>query len=199
MQLEEEKLKAFVEVVQTEAIREAVEMRSELKRQRKAALRLERVRLIRETESYRDKRCGEITIRERRRVAAHMSRSHHQILRYREDCANEVFNMVQERIRSFTASDEYAGHMELLLGRAVKIIGSGVGADVYLRAEDMHLSPLLEHSVSDVRLQFIEGKFALGGLYVSCPSAGIRVDLCFDSAMSDLLGHFSEISGMALE
>ena len=199
MQQEEEKLKAFTEVIQAEALAEAAAIRKELSKKRKQALKQAREHFSKEAQAYKDTRCSEITVRERRRVAAHMSRSHHKILQYREDCANEVFDMVQKLIEQFTASDEYAEHMKTLLIRAAKVLGSGFAAEVYLRTEDMHMALELSHIVKDVRLQFLEGKFALGGLQVLCPAVGIRVDLSFDAAIADLLGHFSEISGMVMD
>ena len=67
---------------------------------------------------------------------------------------------------------------------------------VYLRPEDMHFSDELQESVTGVNLAFREGDFYLGGMRVVCPSKGQRIDMSFDTAMSDMLGHFTEITGI---
>ncbi len=50
-----------------------------------------------------------------------------------------------------------------------------------------------------VKLEFLEGGFSLGGLVLECPERCRRIDLSFDSALEDLEGRFSELTGFSLE
>ena len=60
----------------------------------------------------------------------------------------------------------------------------------------MRFADELMNSASGVSLAFAEGSFALGGLSLVCLSKGRRVDMTFDSALSDMVGHFSELAGL---
>ena len=63
----------------------------------------------------------------------------------------------------------------------------------------MGLAPALAGAAGGVRLEFREGGFSLGGLVLECPERCRRIDLSFDSALEDLEGRFSELTGFSLE
>ena len=60
------------------------------------------------------------------------------------------------------------------------------------------MAPVDREKLPDLELTVLEGDFRLGGLCLYCPKKRVRADLSFDSAMSDMVGHFSEISGMEM-
>ena len=65
--------------------------------------------------------------------------------------------------------------------------------------EDMAHADALRAAVPGVELDFEEGDFLLGGLIVECPELSRLADLSFDSALDDLEGRFSEVTGFNME
>ena len=192
------KLNKFVNSVLSATTQEAAQIDEDLRRRHADALYAYEVQLRAEIRRYTEARRAEISTREARRISAAKNENHHTLLQLREDYAKEVFAAVREKIEAFTQSPEYARHMASLLGRAIDQLGYGFAADVYLRPEDMHLVQYLRGSTTGVSLSFEEAGFALGGLRLVCPARGLRLDLSFDTAIEDRIGHFSELSGITV-
>jgi len=193
------KLQIFTDAVLRESTEEAGEIMEELRRNSESTLKKLEAEYSEEAERYYRNRSAEISAAQSHRVAARMVENKHKLLSLREDCARAVFGDVRRRIAEFTKTEEYGEHMVALLQRAVDELGYGFSAEVFLRPEDMYLKDKLISSARGVSLAFSEGSFTLGGLRLVCPSRGRRVDLSFDSSLTDLIGHFSELSGMQME
>ncbi len=198
-EIKDAKLKGFVDSIMAESERESAGILSDLKRRRDAELAVIKRELESEVAGYYERRSLEIKTRESTRVSARAAENKRQLLQFREDCAKNVFAEVQKKIKSFTESEEYPEHLGKLLRKAVGQLGYGFAAEVHLRREDMKYSGFLLTQVSGVSLGFREDAFELGGLRLVCPARGRRIDLSFDSALSDLVGHFSELTGMLVE
>lgn len=190
------KLNAFNDSILADAEEEARKITSELHQKQNELISKAEAEISADTQRRTKIRIAEIEARESRRVAARMTDNKRALLQCREDCAAEAFGMVRAKIEAFTASEEYLPQLKSLLSQAVSVLGYGYSATVYLRPEDMRFSDALMSSVSGVSLAFCEGNFSLGGLSMVCQSKGRRIDMTFDSAMTDMLGHFSELSGM---
>lgn len=198
-EINDAKLRGFVDSIMAESRRESEGILEDLKRRREADLAVIRRELDAEVAEYYERRSLEIKARESMRVSARAAENKRQLLQFREDCAKSVFAEVRKEIEAFTQSSEYPEHLGKLLRKAVAQLGYGFAADVHLRREDMQYSDFLLTQVSGVSLGFREGTFSMGGLRLVCPARGRRIDLSFDSALSDLVGHFSELTGMQVE
>lgn len=195
---QQKKLELFKKSIMEESTKDVERIVTDLATSRKLAILKVRRQLSEEAAGYLESRSDEISAREKLRVNAHRNKLRHELLQYREECAKEVFRIAQEHIARFTESDAYPAHMAGLLARAIGEIGYGFTADVYLRPEDMGLADYLLGSVSGVSLGFGEGTFILGGLRLASPAKARRVDLSFDTALTDLIGHFSDMAGIYL-
>ena len=151
-----------------------------------------------EINRWREAKTAEVRAQEMRRVNSVLAENRRAMLDYRESCAKEVFAAMPERIRAFTESADYPAHLVKLLRRAYDAIGGNAPMQLYLREADMALAEQLKESLPDVELTVLEGDFRYGGLCLNCPEKRVRADLSFDSAMTDMVGHFSELSGMEM-
>lgn len=192
----DKKLEAFTGAIVADAIRESKAITEELHKKQNELISRAEKEISSEAERYKKNRIAEIMAREGRRVNTRMTQNKYTLLQYREDCATEAFGEVRERIKTFTASHEYLPHLKQLLQKAIDALGYGFSAEVYLRREDMRFADELLHAATGVSLDFKEGSFSLGGLSVVCPAMGRRADMTFDTALSDMLGHFSELTGL---
>ena len=87
----------------------------------------------------------------------------------------------------------------MLLVKAYGGMPGITAARVFLRQADMKYQDALAARLPEVRLEFVEGRFVLGGLILMSEEKARRVDLTFDSGFSDLSGRFSEITGFCVE
>jgi len=192
----EKKLEEYTDSIIADAIEDSNKIVIELREKQDKLIQKADTDIKAEALRYQNAKISEIKTRENLRIHARMTDNKYKLLQYREDCANEAFKEVEQKIVEFTAGEEYLPHLKGLLKKAVDFLGYGFLVDVYLRPEDMHFADELHASVSGVSLAFYEGEFALGGLRVVCPSKGQRIDLSFDTSMKDMVGHFTELSGL---
>ena len=195
---QEEKLHAFTQTALLEASRDAQRIKDELRAAHDKAMAEAHTKFKAEISRWREARAAEVRSAEMRRVNSILAENRRAMLDYRESCAKDVFDALPERIRAFTESAEYPKHMVKLLRRAHDAIGGDADMELYLRESDLHLAEMLRAALPELKLTVLEGDFKLGGLCLYCPEKHVRADLSFDSAVNDMIGHFSEISGMEM-
>jgi vacuolar-type H+-ATPase subunit E/Vma4 len=194
----DKKLEAFTGTIITEAIEEADKLALELREKQDQIIRAAEGQIAGEADKYRKAELSSIKAAQERRISAKRNADKHALLQYRERCANETHRLVREKIAGFTASDAYLPHLKKQLKKAVDTLGYGFSVEVFLRPEDMKFADELLASATGVSLAFCEGDFSLGGLRVVCPSKGQRIDLSFDTALNDMVGHVSELGGLKM-
>ena len=190
------KLEIFTQAVLREANEDAKNIRERLKAKHDEEIRRARQTYKAESERWLEAQSAELTAQEMCRVSTRMAENKRRLLDFRESCAKAVFSRIPEKVGAFTASPDYAPHMAVLLKKAYEALGQAEQVELWLREEDQTLWPALRDSLPGTEITLRQGDFHLGGLCLTCPERGMRADLTFDSAMADLEGHFSELSGM---
>lgn len=196
----ERKLAHFKDHIVAGALDEAQVITDELRQAREREIAQADEAIYTLVSRYQELKQTEISAKYRRSVSAHRNLARHKFLEYREKCADEILERVRKRIVDFVASEDYPAHMLRLIQRAARQIMSGVpGTEptrivVYLRSEDFQLSEDMRKAVPDAELAFADGKFTLGGLQLVCKTRGTRVDMSFDAALEDMVGHYSEFA-----
>lgn len=199
MQDTDKKLEAFTDTIIAEAMDEAHKITFDLRAKQDAMIKDAETATVAEADRYQKSSIAEIRASQERRISAKLNSNKHTLLEYREAWANEMHKQVIGRINDFTVTDAYLPHLQELLKKAIDSLGYGLSAEVFLRPEDMQYADELLKSTSGVSLAFTEGDFSLGGLRVVCHSKGQRIDMSFDTALSDMVGHFSEIAGRKMD
>lgn len=196
---QQNKLDVFVRAIMDESTAEVNDILQQMETQHKQAIAAAKVSLEQEAERYKAAKISEIHARENRRINTRMTENKQKLLQFREACAKEDYQQVQDRLKAFTQEPAYPEHLKRLLERALRLLSRDSKADVFLRPEDMRFADELKRAVPDYNLTFRPGHLHSGGLQLVCYDRGMRVDMSFDSALGDLVGHFAEISGMNIE
>ena len=191
-----EKLDLFNKTVLNEAMVDSRRVTGQFEKAVETATKQAEAGVAAEVLKYETAKRAEITARERRRVRSERNDRHHKLLEFREKCATETYNTVTEYLEEFTLTDRYPDYLVRILTDAAKRLPDNAQAEIFLRPEDMYLSARLQDKVPGINMSFGEGTFSLGGMQLSAPGLKLRIDMSFDSAMSDIIGHFSELSGM---
>lgn len=199
MQERKSKLADFTAAVTGAARARAEELNRETERLEREGLEEYTAALAAASEKRRASALADARVRENKRVVAEGLAAKRSLLKFREDCAADVFGEVRRRVLELPGSAGYAALLERQLERALEAVPGAEQAVVLLRREDMGLAPALAGAAGGVRLEFREGGFELGGLVLECARPGRKVDFSFDAALEDLEGRFSELTGFSLE
>lgn len=192
------KLERFIQHILTDAASERDEILAGLDARRSDELAAAEDAILAETYEYIRKSVTEIRTETGRQVSQRLLSNKRDIAVRREQIADEVFNQTRERISEFVASPEYEEHLMRLFEKALEALGNPYDGVVYLRPEDMRFEQELRKLRPTVFFEFCEGNFSLGGIILDCRSKQQRIDESFDTALSDLDGHFAELFGLSL-
>ena len=196
MQETDKKLEAFTDTIIAQATDEANAITAELREKQEDLVKKAETEIAAETDRNTKAAVAEIKAEQERRITAQRNQNKHAMLEFREQCATDTYNAVLKKIGEYTASNDYLSHLKQQLKSAVEALGEDAAAEVYLREEDLRFADELLASVPGAHLAFSEGDFALGGLRLYCPSKGQRIDMSFDTALGDMVGHITELTGM---
>lgn len=196
---EHEKLDAFTAAILNEARQEAEHLRTEDAETIHKAV--EEYRAVVSAEAERRKAAGAAAAKSAadRRIAAAALAGRRTVLEYRERRTGEIYGAVRQRVEAYPGTPDYPGTLEKLLAKALSAVPGAGAAEILLRPEDRQHEALLSAASGKTALSFGTGSFRLGGLILLCPERDRRVDLSFDSALADIQGRFSELTGFHME
>lgn len=195
----EDKLSLMSAEMTAEVTAAAEALRAETEAEERRQLEEYETALRQSYEMRRNAAATDAQNREDRRIVAESLRLRRELLEARESCAAALMSDVRERLNSLTASPEYSALMARQLRRALSAVRGAREAVLLLRPRDMHLAPELTALGGDTALKAQEGAFNMGGLILDCAELHRRVDLSFDSALTDIEGRFTELTGFHME
>lgn len=191
------KLDRFTATILAAATEESERSMQQVRALQDAALHDAEDRMLREAYLYIHGEVERIKTDSGRRVSRHMLDNKRALYLRRDAIAQEVLDLVQEKIAAFTATPAYALRLESLLRGALERLVGATDVELLLRRADLplgeRLRPLLPAGAN-----ISVGAFRLGGLIAQSQSMGLRVDASFDSEAAALSGHFAELFGLSL-
>ncbi len=193
-----DKLEKFKQLVLEDAVEERRAILEQVEQQRRKRLQAAQQEIQRRIDAETRKRAVAIQAEAGRKISRRMMENKRTVATCREEIGREVFSVVRERILAFTETEEYLPHLKRLYIEAFSALGSPYDGVIYLREEDMKYQRELAACLPGRHVTFQPGKFLLGGLMVDCHSKLLRADQSYDTALSDLEGHFAELFGIAL-
>lgn len=196
MQETDKKLEAFTDTIIAQATDEANAITAELREKQEELVKKAEQDIAAETDRNTKAAIAEIKAEQERRITAQRNQNKHAMLEFREQCATETYHAVLKKIGEYTSSNEYLPHLKQQLKTAVAALGENADAKVFLRTEDLRFADELLTTVPGAHLAFSEGDFVLGGLRVFSPAKGQRIDMSFDTALAEMVGHITELTGM---
>lgn len=194
----DQKLDSFIQIILKDAQAEREATLQELKQQWNERINAIEIQLLTEAYHYIQDEISALRAEAGRSISKNLMEDRKKVSEAREKIAHEVFDAVRIKIREFTKSPDYTAHMEQLFLHAFQALGSPHDAVVFLRPEDLSMQQSLAALMPASYIEFKEGSFSLGGLILDCHSKMQRADVSFDTALSDLNGHFAELIGLSL-
>ena len=193
------KLQGFTRAILDAANVHADSVHTEADEQEHAYIEQYRAQSKTRSEQRRAIALAEIKAREDKRVMTESLAERRSLLSLREECARTVLDDVRKRLEGYPDDPAYAGTLVALLRRGLTAVPDARTARVRLRGADMRHADALRAAAPNIEFSFAEGKFLLGGLIIEFPMQHRRADLTFDTALEDLDGRFTEITGFGME
>lgn len=194
----EKKLEAFTNTIISEAIEDAHTITLALQSRQAEIIEKAEKGIAEEAKRYQRAAIAELKAEQERRISAKLGTNKFTLLEFREACTQEIYEQVERKVIEFTDSPAYLPHLKHLLKTALATLGTAAEAEIYLRAKDIQFQEELAAVVPEARLRFFEDGFSLGGLLVVSPSKARRIDMSFDTALADMVGHVSELAGLKM-
>lgn len=192
------KMERFQQIVLDDALEERAAILREVSRQRSIRLQEAEKELRQRISAETQQRANAITAETGREISRQMMEHKRIVATRREEIGHEVFAAVREKIAAFTKTADYLPHLKKLYVEAFSALGNPYDGVIHLRKEDMDFQRELAACLPGRHVTFQEGSFTLGGLIVDCHSKLLRADQSYDTALSDLDGHFAELFGIGL-
>ena len=193
-----EKLNSFVSAMLTEAQSEADEILRKAEAEEKTALDEYEAALAAKSAEQKTARAAAAALQSAKRLASARLKCRRELLEERERCAALVYDAVRARLETYPAAPGYGEALvKLARAGAESIPGSGP-LTVSLRAQDLQYAPMVTAALGG-ETAVLTGTFRLGGVILARPDAHRRADLSYDSALADLQGRFSDITGFDVE
>ncbi len=192
----DKKLEEYTAAIIADAIEDSNKIVFELRDKQEKMIKKADADLTAEALRYQNARIADIKTEESLRINARMIENKYTLLKYREDCANQAFDVVRAKIAAFTESADYLPHLVQMLQKIVGFMGVDAAIELFLRPEDMHFVGQLKAEAPEAKLSFSEGELTLGGMRAICPEKGRSIDMTFDTSVHDMIGHFTELTGL---
>ncbi|MBQ8781705.1 MAG: V-type ATP synthase subunit E [Oscillospiraceae bacterium] len=187
-----EKLRKFIEAVNSEAEARASEILTEAEQEKKRIISAAEEKGRREAELYLDDKksnAGRDFVREVSRAELEMKR---EVLLHRDELTNQLFAAVEKRVAEYRKTPAYAEKLKEML-TAAQVDGD---AEIMLAPEDMKYADSLKKALKTDKAVFKEDQnIRLGGMAVYFKEKGVVIDSTFDHALEDQRSEF--ISGNA--
>lgn len=187
-----EKLRKFIEAVNSEAEARASEILTEAEQEKKRIISAAEEKGRREAELYLDDKksnAGRDFVREVSRAELEMKR---EVLLHRDELTNQLFAAVEKRVAEYRKTPAYAEKLKEML-TAAQVDGD---AEIMLAPEDMKYAESLKKALKTDKAVFKEDQnIKLGGMAVYFKEKGVVIDSTFDHALEDQRSEF--ISGNA--
>ena len=193
-----QKLTRFTAAILAEANADTERTLAQLSEKRTAAYDQAETEVLSEAYHYIHDQVGRVRTQAGRQVSRHMLDNKRTLYLRRETISQEVFGEVRRRLEAYTAGPGYRERMAAIYAEALHTLSGAAEARVYLRPADMPLAAALASGQPQVKAEFLEGDFTVGGLIAEAPALGRRVDATFDSTLEELSGHFAELFGLSL-
>ncbi len=119
-----------------------------------------------------------------------------QVIAARQEITDSVFNNVTQKIKEFTATDDYAHMLVSSAEKMVKICGSDEIV-IYLRSEDKIYEDRIK-AVSASISTAVDDEITLGGIYCICEKKSLKLNDCLETKLENQKEWFYENSGLYL-
>ena len=133
---------------------------------------------------------------ERKRVSEKKYAADRKVLLHRNELVDGLFGEIRKEIGEFTASGDYAAHLEKCVKAADSREKLDASATVYCRKADLDAVGKLAGPYG-VKVE-TDRNIVLGGLIFKYPEKGIYIDLTLDTAFESERGAFAARSEMQL-
>lgn len=196
MQSQEEKLRLFLEAINSYAEKQRLRIQYEMEQYTGAEMDKAEAEALRDAYVNISRETAEVRASVVRERSAHELSARRRLFEERTAIENEVFDEARRRIAGFVSGSGYDGY----LTRAAAAVNSALSGDIVVRIRpaDESRKPLLLSLIPGCTVE-TDPSIVLGGFTAECPALGALADMTLDSRLAQQREEFRHTSGLTIE
>lgn len=193
----EEKKDKFSTAINHYAEEQRKKIEQEIEEYKKKELEETEIQVLTECYQLIQKELTQMRSRISHEVAKREMDSRRKLLEKRSGITSEVFSKATEKLKEFTAQDDYVSFLKKTAQQFAKVFGRP-GVVIRLKADDRKYEAEIRSAFGfDCEFQ-TDGTIEIGGMRAFHPEMGIFADETLDSLLADQRGWFETHSGMTV-
>lgn len=197
MQSQEEKLRLFLEAINSYAEKQRLRILYEMEQYTGSELEKAENEALRDAYIHISKETAEVRASVARDLSAHELSARRRLYEERAAIENEVFAEAEKRIRAFAGSDQYEGYLTAAAAKVADIARGGETV-VRVRPADEGRAALLSGLIPGCSVQ-TDPSITLGGLTAELCDRGVLLDMTFDSRLAQQREVFRREADLKIE
>jgi len=197
MQSQEEKLRLFLEAINSYAEKQRLTILHDMEQFTSAELDKAEAEALRDAYIHISRETAEVRASVVRELSAHELRARRRLFEERAAIENEVFAEAEKRLKEFAAGAGYDGY----LARAAKLVTDNAGGEaplVRVRPDDEGRAAQLSSLIPGCRVE-VDPTIAIGGFTAELTARGTLIDMTLDSRLVRQREDFRRSSGLTIE
>ena len=197
MQSQEEKLRLFLEAINSYAERQRLRILYDMEQYTGAELDKAESDALRDAYVHISKETAEVRASIVRELSAHELSARRRLFEQRAAIENEVFAEAEKRIAKFAAGDGYDRYMTSAAEQVANAVSSG-DILVRVRPADEGKKALLGVMIPGCTVE-VDPSIRLGGFTAEIRDRGVLLDMTLDSRLAQQRESFRNSSGLKIE
>ena len=181
MQSQEEKLRLFLEAINSYAEKQRLRILYEMERYTGEELDKAESEALRDAYIHISKETAEVRASIVRELSAHELSARHRLFEERTAIENDIFARAEKRIAAFVSSGEYDRYLTSAAGKVAGAVSSGE-VTVRIRPADERKAALLGALIPGCRVE-TDPAIRLGGFTAEVTARGVLIDMTLDSRL----------------
>jgi len=192
MAIYDRKLDQFIKTIILDANSECNEIRNEISKRRSAYMDAAETELLNEMYSDIRAKVTEAKTNAGRLISQKALENKKALFKCRSEIEKRVLDKVRARLFEYVKTPDYLSQLRKMAAYAARFLEEN-DIVISLRADDMKYADELNSQTPAI---YTQGDFKLGGLIAVSPSKNLRIDMSFDTSLTEVSGKFGEISGL---
>lgn len=199
MSLNHDKLMAFEEAIQKETEEKIAQMEQDVKAYEESELNRVRDDAYNQMFTYMQNEVHNIQNRYRQSVTKYELEAKRNVLLFRNELAQNVFDKAEEKLISFAKSEEYRPYLLKQIEKNLKEFPCEDGVIICLRKEDLSYGEEIQKAIPCKAEIKADRKNHLGGFILINEAKGVLEDRTFAAALKEQHRYFYETCGLSIQ
>lgn len=197
MQSQEEKLRLFLEAINSYAEKQRLNILYEMEQYIGAELEKAESEALRDAYLHISRETAEVRASIVRELSAHELDARRKLFEERTAIENDIFSEAEKRVKAFANSDKYDSYLTTAAEQVAAVVSSGEVV-VRVRPSDEGKSAMLGVMIPGCTVE-TDPSIRLGGFTADIPARSLRLDMTLDSRLAQQREEFRRSAKLTIK